>query len=304
MVIMCIGLLSGYSPNVEAKGYVKKLVVSKKKISVSVGKVRKVLVKVKTKGKISKKVKVKSLNKKVAKVSVTKPNKRGSSIIKIKGVKAGKTTVIVKTKKKGKNNKYKKVRIKVVVKPRSNVSDSDKTEDKNKDTDNQEDKKDTQENKDDNNEEDTKEPLEEYDVDQEYAASNDKCVIMISDTNKDCFAVNGLSDGYYKVTAMCTYDGKADYAFIYANGIVEKIDNEYKGFSGDGNLITSIPVSAEGKNVYIRGVQVNDGNLVLGSVKGYGNEGKLLVKVYSIEKEEIQNQIPFFMEQLFQDLIM
>lgn len=94
----------------KTKGTIKKIQVTnakKKKITLYVGKTKKLKVKVKGKGKISRKVTFKSSNKKVA--TVTKKGK-------IKAKKAGKTKIIITSR----TNKKKKIVIRVVVKKRNN----------------------------------------------------------------------------------------------------------------------------------------------------------------------------------------
>lgn len=109
-------LLNETNSNATAKGYVKSLKVSSKRVSLKTGQSKKITYKVMTRRTASKKIVAKVKNSKVVK-AIIKRNK-----IVIKGKKAGTTKLIVTTK--GKNKKGKKIRetISIIVRQNSSTS--------------------------------------------------------------------------------------------------------------------------------------------------------------------------------------
>ena len=236
---------------------VKKVKLSKKKVSIFVGK--KTTVKVKDK---CSKVKVKLANKKIAKVSVKKKK------ITIKGKKNGKTSITVRVYKKGKM--CAKGKISVIVKRKNNVDSTDNTTNSSNNN-----KIPTY-----NDVNDEKVLKKEFKPD--YTATDNKLDVSFADSKIGIFEykVDGLEEGYYYITAYTTYDGNCDYCYLYG----EPSDRD-KNFNG----ITSIPAK-EKELVTVRGIKVkSDGRLYLGSWLGGGNEGGLKIHSFSIRREINQN---------------
>lgn len=113
--------INTYAATKNTKKYVKTLKVSKRKVTMNVGKTKKIKVTIKTKGKVSKKFTAKSSNKKIAKVTIKK------STIVIKGKKAGKAKITIKTKAKNKKGKKIKKVINVTVKKKKTTANTTNT---------------------------------------------------------------------------------------------------------------------------------------------------------------------------------
>ena len=118
----------------------------------------------------------------------------------------------------------------------------------------------------------------------DYSARDNKLVVELDNPVSGNFEykIDGLEEGYYYISAFATYDGNCDYCFLYGRPYIIDV-------GGGDYPKTSVPVK-EKQQVVVRGIKVKkDGYLVFGSRMSGGDDSKLSIHSFRVNRETNQD---------------